>query len=211
VSPPLLGQSDALRLGECVADGGIAVFPTDTVYGIGCDPRSRTAVERLYEIKGRHRRRPAAVMFFSLEPALMALPGLLASERAAIAALLPGPVTLLLTNRDRRFPLASAPDPDTVGLRVPQLPQALEALASLNVPLMQSSANFTGAGDVRRLADLPRDLLEQADLVLDGGELAGTASTVIDLRSFEQDRSWRVVREGALEISAVEERLLLAS
>ena len=116
-------------------------------------------------------------------------------------------MTLLLPNRDRRFPLACAPDPDTLGLRVPLLGDRLSALALLSAPLLQSSANFSGDSEARRLADLPPELIEQADLVLDGGELAGTASTVVDLRSWQRTGAWSVVREGALAREALEDAL----
>ncbi len=62
-----LDRDDARRLQECLAGGGVAVFPTDTVYGLGCDPERPAAVERLYELKGRPPERPSAVMFFALE------------------------------------------------------------------------------------------------------------------------------------------------
>ena len=69
---------------------------------------------------------------------------------------------------------------------------------------MQSSANLSGGPDARRLADVPRELLLGADLVLDGGELPGTASTVVDLRDYERSGRCSVVREGALAPRDVE-------
>src|SRR5580698_6617798 len=77
----ILDDADAERLRACVSGGGVAVFPTDTVYGLCCDPRDETAARRIYELKGRPARRPAAVMFFTLEPALGALDGLSRAER----------------------------------------------------------------------------------------------------------------------------------
>jgi L-threonylcarbamoyladenylate synthase len=207
VTDAALGEHDARRLRECLADGGVAVVPTDTVYGLACDPESRTAVERLYELKGRPADRPAAVMFFTLAPALRSVPALKAVERAAIEALLPGAVTVLLVNREHRFGLACGPDPETLGLRVPRLGNSTRALAGLSAPLLQSSANLSGEGEVRRLADLHPGLLEQADLVLDAGELPGTASTVLDLRTFADAGAWNVVRDGALEIEAIRRAL----
>jgi L-threonylcarbamoyladenylate synthase len=203
-------DDDAARLSECLDRGGVAVFPSDTVYGLGCDPDNEDAVRRLYELKGRPADRPAAVMFFDRERALAALPELRAAERAAVEALLPGPVTLLLPNRYRRFRLASGPagsGQDSLGLRVPLLTEALAALAAMPRPMMQSSANLTGQAEARRLADVPRRLREGADLVLDGGELPGVASTVLDLRRYERSGAWSVVREGALGVDGVERAL----
>jgi L-threonylcarbamoyladenylate synthase len=205
-----LDDHAAARMEECLQGGGVVVFPTDTVYGIGCDPDDEQAVRRLYELKGRPPERPAAVMFFDRERAVEALGELGARERLAIEVLLPGPVTLLLPNPKRRFPLASGTtesDHDSLGLRVPLLGDSLAALHAVCGPIMQSSANRSGEVEARRLADVPRTLVEGADLVLDGGELGGVASTVLDLRDYRQSGKWRVVREGALEIEAVERAL----
>jgi L-threonylcarbamoyladenylate synthase len=192
-----LSRAVAERLQACMADGGVAVFPTDTVYGLCCDPANEAAVRRLYELKGRPAERPAAVMFFTLERALETLPELAVAERAAMEALLPGAVTLLLPNRAARFLPACGPDPATLGLRVPLLPERLAALSAVQTPVMQSSANISGERDARRLADVPATLRSGADVVLDGGELSGTPSTVVDLRDFEARGNWRIVREGA--------------
>jgi L-threonylcarbamoyladenylate synthase len=202
-----LTEQDAEHLGECVADGGVAVFPSDTVYGVCCDPDNEAAAQRLYELKGRPPARPAAVMFFSLEPALRALSDLSLSERRALQALLPGPVTLLLENRGSLFRAACRSDPSTLGLRVPWLPEQLHALCSLCDPVMQTSANLTGEPDARTLDDVPETLRDGADLVLDGGTLPGTPSTVIDLRDYDASGRWHVLREGALASEAVRELL----
>lgn len=205
-----LGRADAARLVDCLGGGGVAVFPTDTVYGVGCDPDDERAVRRLYELKGRPADRPAAVMFFDRELALSVLADLRTAERAAVNALLPGAVTLLLPNRSHRFPLACAPtarDGGSLGLRVPLLGESLAALQDVSVPVMQSSANLSGEPDARRLSDVPRELLLGADLALDGGELSGVASTVVDLRDYQRTGAWTVLRKGAFEIDAVERAL----
>ncbi|HEV3283405.1 MAG TPA: L-threonylcarbamoyladenylate synthase [Solirubrobacteraceae bacterium] len=203
---PLVGE-DAGRLQDCVAAGGVAVFPTDTVYGVCCDAEDERAAVRLYQLKGRPSARPAAVMFFALEPALDAIGELADAERRALEALLPGPVTVLLPNRAGRFAPACRTDPATLGLRVPRLPEPIAALGSVTLPVMQSSANRSGEPDARTLEEVPRSLLEGAELVLDGGELPGTPSTVVDLREFHPRRRWHLLREGALPRGAVEELL----
>ena len=182
-----------------MADGGVALFPADTVYGLACDPESPQAVGRLYEIKGRPPERPAAVMFFVLEEALVALPDLGSRTRDALERLLPGPVTLLLPNPERRFPLACGPSPDRLGLRVPDVP----LLADVRRPVMQSSANPSGGADARRLDDVDPAIRAAVDLELDGGELPGTPSTVIDLSDYEDGGEYTIMREGALDGNAV--------
>lgn len=226
-APPTLTADDARRLRECVARGGVAIFPADTVYGLACDPLRREAVARLYELKGRPPERPAAVMFFSLAAALAALAELGPRERAALEALLPGPLTVLLPNREDRYPLACRPasarsgaagalavkkrsqagDDGALGLRVPLLPPPLAALRAVDVPVMQSSANLSGGPEARRLSDIPPALLAGANLVLDGGELPGVASTVLDLREYELHGRWRIVREGPVGATEVQRAL----
>jgi L-threonylcarbamoyladenylate synthase len=203
----VLDEQDAAKLQECVAGGGVAVFPSDTVYGICCDPENHRAARRLYELKGRPPTRASAVMFFSLEPALESLGELPEADRLALQVLLPGPLTLLLANPAKRFAAACRPDPLTVGLRVPRLPESLGALSGVTAPIMQSSANASGQPDARTLAEVPAEMRVGADLVLDGGELPGTPSTVIDLRDLEAEGRWHVLREGALPKAEVEAAL----
>jgi tRNA threonylcarbamoyl adenosine modification protein (Sua5/YciO/YrdC/YwlC family) len=186
-------MSDAEAFTRCITVGGVAVFPSDTVYGLACDPINRMAVERLYSLKRRPLDKPAAVMFFDLELALSALPELGKRTRQGMNELLPGGVTLLLPNPAGRFPLACGEDPHTLGVRVPNV----DRLAGVRWPVLQSSANLAGGPDPRRLEEVPEPIRDAADLVIDGGELPGTASTVIDLRRFEDDGSWAVVRRGA--------------
>ena len=171
---------------ECIRGGGVAVFPADTVYGLACDPENEAAVAKLYALKGRPPEKPAAVMFFSLD----ALPELGPRTRELAERLLPGAVTLLVPSD--RFPLAGGAG--TLGLRVPDLP----AFADVTVPVLQSSANLTGGPDARRVDEVPESIRAGADLVIDGGELAGTPSTVVDLRAYEAGGDLRIVRHGAV-------------
>ena len=194
----MLTAADAITFSRSIAVGGVVVFPADTVYGLACDPDIDEAVTRLYALKGRAPVKPAAVMFFDLDLALAALPELGDRTRAAVEALLPGGITLLLPNPRERYPLACAADRRTLGLRVPRLPPPLAVLAQVSWPVLQSSANHAGRPDARTLGDVPEDIRRDADLVLDGGELPGTPSTVVDLRGLERGLGVRVLREGAV-------------
>ena len=201
-----MAPEDVERLRQCLAGDGVAIVPTDTVYGLACNPDSETALRRIYELKGRPPIKPAGVMFFSLASALDSLPELGPRTRVALGALLPGPVTLLIPNIANRF--LPACDPSGIGaamlgLRVPVLDGRLATLADVDMPAAQSSANFSGGPDPPRLSDVPTQLRAGADLVLDGGELHGTASTVIDLARYEQDGNWRILREGPLDAKSL--------
>lgn len=199
----MLTADDAATFERCMAVGGVAVFPADTVYGVACDPATEDAVARLYALKGRPSSKPSAVMLFSVDLALASLPELGEREQSALEALLPGGVTLLLHNPARRFAPACGEDPETLGLRVPALPPAAAALRAVRWPILQSSANRAGQPEARRCRDVDERLRAEADLVLDGGELPGTPSTVVDLRAFARGGGWSIVRHGMVSDDAV--------
>ena len=152
------------------------MFPTDTVYGIGCRPDDDAAIARVYALKGRPPEKPSAVMYFALD----SLPPVGPRTRAVLEQLLPGPVLAVL--------------PGGVGVRVPNVPE----LGGVRVAVLQTSANLSGGPDPRRLGDVPESLRAGADLVLDGGELPGVPSTVVDLSSYEETGEWSVLRDGAV-------------
>lgn len=198
---------DVRELERVLATGGIALFPADTVYGLAVDPESESAVTRLYELKGRPAARPSAVMFFDRDAALTELGWLGPRTRQAAERLLPGPVTLVLPNPERRWPLACGPEPGRVGVRIPALEGALEPLRAATGPVLQSSANPSGGPDARRLGDVDDRIRAGVDIELDGGELPGTPSTVIDLSAYEAEGRFDVAREGALPEARVAELL----
>jgi L-threonylcarbamoyladenylate synthase len=201
----LITPDDAATFARCMSVGGVAVFPADTVYGLACEPDTPDAVDRLYALKGRRPDKPAAVMFFRTELALDALPELGPHTRSALEALLPGQVTLLVPNPAGRFPLAGGGD--VLGVRVPGFCPETDALSHVHWPVLQSSANVAGGPDARALTDVPDAIRREADLVLDGGTLPGTPSTVVDLRDFEATRDWAVVRDGAVSRDDLRDRL----
>jgi L-threonylcarbamoyladenylate synthase len=137
-------------------------------------------------MKGRAPEKPSAEMYFSVgaaEPVLAQLPP---CTRAAVERLLPGPVLVVL--------------PDNKGIRIPRLDGTLAPLGAVRSAVVQTSANLAGGPEPRRLEDVPEALRSRADVVLDGGELAGVASTVVDLGRYEADGSWTVLREGAVPL-----------
>jgi L-threonylcarbamoyladenylate synthase len=179
---------------EVLRGGGLAVIPTDTVYGLAAAGESQAAARSLYEAKGREAIQPTALLFASVDMLVERLPELPDRARAAARAVLPGPLTLVLPNPAQRFRWLNAGRADAIGIRVPDLAgPGKDVLAALEV-LVATSANTPGGPNPRRVAEVPVAIREAAEAVVDVGELPGTPSTVIDLTGGEP----RVLREGAL-------------
>lgn len=195
-------EADVRAFEACIRAGGVALFPADTVYGLATSPDSRPGFDRLYEIKRRPPTRPSAVMWFALEQLLAAL--LLGPRtRAALEALLPGAVTVIVANPQRIFPLACAGIPDRIGVRLPAFSGAAAPLNACRVAVLQSSANLSGETEARRIEDVDERVRSAVDVELDGGELPGIPSTVVDLSAYEAGGAHRVLREGAVAAAKV--------
>jgi L-threonylcarbamoyladenylate synthase len=178
----------ALRAGEVV------VLPTDTVYGLCADAYRSGAAGRLAALKGRPDGMPVALLAADLETILECVPELRGSPAVTARALLPGPFTLVLPNPARRFPWLTGERPNTIGIRVPELPPESRAVLERAGTVVATSANLHGGPDPCRIADIPEELLAAAAAVVDAGELPGTPSTVVDLTGPEPV----VLREGAV-------------
>lgn len=189
-------------LERCIAAGGVAVFPADGLYGLACDPLDAEAIARIHRIKGRDDGKPSAVLYFS-PLAMRELVGELGPRtRGAVGALLPGPVTLVVANPGRRYPLACREDPERLGLRLLDGP-----LAGTMCPLFQTSANLSGEPPPASFDEVPVEIVAAADLAIDGGTLTGAPSTVVDLTGFEDDGAWSVLRPGGMKRDELARRL----
>jgi L-threonylcarbamoyladenylate synthase len=177
----------AIRAGELV------ILPTDTVYGLCTTPYSAAPVERLYRLKGRPETQPTAILASDVDMLFECVPELRGRAGRLVRALLPGPYTLVLPNPARRFRWLIGDGPDAIGVRVPELVSEAAAVLARVGAVAATSANLRGGPEPRRLDDVPRELREAAAAVIDGGELPGTPSTVIDFTGPEP----RVLREGA--------------
>jgi L-threonylcarbamoyladenylate synthase len=119
-----------------------------------------------------------------------------------MGVLLPGPVTLVVANPQRRYPLACREDPERHGVRLIEGP-----LAGAMTPIFQTSANRSGAPPPNRFDEIDPAILAAADLAIDAGELIGAPSTVVDVTGIDAGGEWSLLREGALERDEVERRL----
>ncbi|WP_290815641.1 L-threonylcarbamoyladenylate synthase [Halovivax sp.] len=166
---------------DAIADGELVVYPTETVYGLAADALDPAAVERVFEVKDRDRSNPVSLAVPSVPTALEHVRAT-DRERRFMAAFLPGPVTVLCRRRE------SVPDELTagrerVGVRVPDHDLALRLCERAGRPITATSANVSGRPSVRHADDVDPAVREAAAVVLDGGETAGTESTVVDVSS----------------------------
>jgi L-threonylcarbamoyladenylate synthase len=189
-------------LERSVGEGDVAIFPADTLYGLACDPLRAEAIERIHAIKGRDDGKPSAVMYFSPLAMRELVSGLGPRTRDAVGALLPGPVTLVVANPERRYPLACREDPERLGVRLIEGP-----LAGAMTPIFQTSANRSGAPAPTSFGEIEQGVLDGADLAIDAGELIGAPSTVVDVTEIDGGGGWRILREGALPADEVDRRL----
>jgi L-threonylcarbamoyladenylate synthase len=189
------GEADVARkaLERCISNGGVAVFPSDGLYGLACDPLDAGAIAKIHRLKGRDDGKSSAVMYFSPLAMRELVSGLGPRTKAAVGALLPGPVTLVVANPQRRYPLACRQDPERLGIRLIGGP-----LAGTMSPVFQTSANLSGKPPPGSFDAIPRQIVEGADLAIDGGELTGVPSTVVDLSGLEETGEWEILRAGGL-------------
>lgn len=171
-----------------VEAGQLVVIPTDTVYGLACRPDSENAVRTLSALKRRSVGQPIALVASSIDAVVELIP------EVAGRTVPRGALTVVLPNPAGRLPWLAGMRPDTIGVRLPDVSGVAVELLSQVGALAATSANVHGGIDPRRLGDVPREILDAVGAILDGGDLAGTPSTVLDLTGSEP----RVLREGAV-------------
>lgn len=174
--------------------GRLAIVPTDTVYGLVATPYREAPVRRLYRAKRRQEIQPTALVAVDLDLLFECVPELRGRSGTIARALLPGPYTLVLPNPARRYRWLTGSNPDAIGIRVPELEgPGRDVLAGVGA-YVATSANLPGEPDPSRLDEVPEELKEAADAVVEGGVLAGRPSTVVDCTGEEA----RVLREGVV-------------
>ncbi|MFB6270253.1 MAG: L-threonylcarbamoyladenylate synthase [Halobacterium sp.] len=185
-----VSDDDLAAAADAVGGGGLVVYPTETVYGVGADALDADAVEAVFDAKRRDRDKPLSFAFPDVDSAVEHL-RVGDTERAFMDEFLPGPVTVVCEKRDT-VPDVLTGGRDRVGVRVPDHDVAL-ALLDRVAPLTATSANVSGRPSVTDPGDLGDDFLDAVDYVLDAGETAGgTPSTVVDVARND------VLREGAI-------------
>lgn len=181
---------------EVLAQGGLVIFPTETVYGLAADALSEGAVRRVWEVKGRPSDKPLPVQVANVEGLRLLWREVPEDLLPLIDAFMPGALTLVYW-RSALVPDIVTAGADTVGVRIPDHPVAQELLKAFQRPIVAPSANLSGDPPPSRVEQIPPALLDAVDLVIDAGDTGGgVPSTVLDVTV----RPARILRAGALAI-----------
>ena len=183
---------------EAIEAGKPVVLPTDTVYGLCARPDASATLTRL---KGRDEHQPIALLAADVDTLFDKVPEL-RDQAMLVRALLPGRLTLILPNPAHRYDWLTGKRHDAIGVRVPELEGAAREIVERVGAVAATSANIHGGRDPRRLDEVP-DEIRDAAVVVDGGELPGMPSTVVDLTGPKPE----VLREGAVPADEVLARL----
>jgi L-threonylcarbamoyladenylate synthase len=185
-----------LLAAEVVRAGGVVVYPTETLYGIGANAWDVDAIRRVETLKGRTEAKPVLVLINSRER----LSSLIASSTLVgeklIEAFWPGPLTLVFAS-SKQVPSILTKGTGTIGIRIPSSPLCLRFLELCDAPLTSTSANRSGFPSLRSVKDIRREFPTGVDLFLDAGELPQRLpSTVVDVTG----DTAQVLRLGAVSI-----------
>ena len=190
-------KNNIIAASNIVKRGGLVVYPTETVYGLGCSPLDTRAVKRVLDVKG-DRNKPLPVLAAGIED-VERVAFISQKGKRLAAKFWPGPLTMVFPKK------SSLPDivtfnHDSVGLRIPDNNIALQLISLCGGLLIGSSANITGEEPPRDVQEISGKLKEMVDVVLDGGPaVEGTPSTVADLTSDKPS----ILREGPISLKAI--------
>jgi len=197
-------KTNIMAAAQIVRMGGLVVYPTETVYGLGCDPLNVQAVKRILDVKG-DRKKPLPVLAASLVDADK-VAFVSPNWKKLAAKFWPGPLTMVFPKKPA-LPDVVTFGWDSVGLRIPDNDVALQLISLSGGLLIGSSANRTGEKPARRVQEISAELTEMVGVVLDGGSaVQGRPSTVVDLTSEKP----RILREGPISLKSILTALALS-
>lgn len=191
-----LTEENLKEITQILDKDGIIIFPTDTVYGIGCNCYSEKALKKLYAFKNRPLSKPINVLTDSLEKIEMISKHLTEKEKNLIKTYLPGDLTIIVDKKETIPNLLTA-NLNTVGVRIPNHAMALKILKAYPYPLATTSVNLSGDSPGLEVRDFLEEFKDKVDIIVDGGPSPiGIASTIVRVEKNEI----KILREGRLKI-----------
>lgn len=186
-----------------IKKGGIVVFPTETVYGIGTNSLNDAGLKKLYELKDRPINKPISVLVSNKEMINKVAKNITERQWKVISKFFPGPLTIVLDKQDYLSDILTA-GLNTIGVRMPDNEIALKLIELVGVPLATSSANISGEPAFTNLSSIQEVFKDKIDYYIDGGDSKiGVASTVVRVT----DDDVIILREGTISKEQIEEAL----
>lgn len=191
---------------QIIQEGGIVIFPTETVYGIGVNGLNETAIKKLYEVKQRPINKPISLLVNSIEMIEKVAKDITEIEYDLIKRFLPGPLTIVLKKKDIVPDIVTAGF-DTIGIRMPENKIALKLIEYAGVPIATPSANISGRPSGTNLKAIMKDFNDKVDYFIDGGiSKIGVASTIVQVVN---DNPY-ILRKGKISEEQIKEQVLLS-
>ncbi|MBI3385341.1 threonylcarbamoyl-AMP synthase [Candidatus Gottesmanbacteria bacterium] len=184
---------------KVIKQGGIVIFPTDTVWGIGCRIDLAPSIEKLYRLRKRPNEQAAPVLVSSKNQATEYFLALPKEVEKLLDDYWPGGLTVVYKAQVDKIPSLIRGNSETIGLRMPNHKDLLYLISSVGVPILGPSANFHGEKTPVSFSDLDRELIKKVDFVLSGECTGNMASTVIDCTK----TPWQVLRQGAVKVLSI--------
>lgn len=191
---------------QIIKTGGIVIFPTETVYGIGVNGLNETAIKKLYEVKQRPINKPISLLVNSIEMIEDVAKDITEIEYDLIKKFFPGPLTIVLKKKDC-VPDSLTAGFDTVGIRMPENEIALKLIEYAGVPIATPSANISGKPSGTNLKEIMKDFNNNVDYFIDGGlSKIGIASTIVQII----DDIPHILRKGKISEEQIIEQILIS-
>ena len=180
--------------GKTIANGGLVIFPTETVYGIGTNGLDEKAIEKLYTIKQRDLNKPISLLVSSIDMVSEIACEISDVEYKLMNAFFPGPFTIVLKKKSIISNILTA-GKDTVGVRMPDCEITQKLIKYANCPIAAPSANISGKPSGTNINDFIKDFDNKVDYIIDNGEAKiGLASTIVQVI----DGVPHILREGSI-------------
>ena len=188
------GKDHIVASSRIIKDGGVIVFPTQYLYGLGADALNAEAVDRIFEIKQRSYHKPLPILIPHRKELTKLVQHVSSTAVRLMNCFWPGAVTFIFKAKDT-LPANLLADTDNVGIRMPQHPVALALSKAAGCPLTATSANVAGELGCSSISDMDPRISNKVDLILDAGPLkGGIGSTVVDVTVDPP----KILREGAI-------------
>ena len=179
---------------EVINGGGVIIYPTETLYGLGANPLDPEAMKKLYAIKGREKAKPIPFLIKDQEMLETLVEDIPPIGKQLMERYWPGALTLIFRAKKELLPPLFG-EGGTIGLRISAHPIANGNVEAIDTPLTSTSANPAGEGDLTDIQNIAQVFGDQVDLIIDGGEVPGIGSTIVDLTTTPP----KVVREGMIK------------